>query len=86
MFCSYILKSLKDGGYYYGHTKDLQLRLQKHNGGKVRSTKSRIPLIVHYFESFETKSEAYKQEIFWKSAEGKIYLRGKKVIGDGRSV
>lgn len=79
-FYTYILKSLKDGSYYYGHTKDLDNRLQKHNSGKVRSTKSRLPFLIHYHEIFETKSEAYLQEQFFKSAMGKIYLRAKGVI------
>jgi putative endonuclease len=73
-FYTYILKSNKDDGYYYGHTKDLENRLQKHNSGKVRSTKSRVPFTLHYHEIFETKSEAYRQEMFFKSADGKKYL------------
>ena len=79
-FYTYILKSLKDGGYYYGHTKDLDNRLQKHNTGKVRSTKSRRPFLLHYHEIFETKSEAYLQEQFFKSAEGKAYLKDKGLM------
>ena len=79
-FYTYILKSIKDDGYYYGHTKDLANRLQKHNSGKVRSTKSRVPFILHYYEEFESKSAAYRQEIFFKSAEGKKYLRHKELI------
>jgi predicted GIY-YIG superfamily endonuclease len=33
-FYTYILKSLKDDGYYYGHTSDIENRLLKHNGKK----------------------------------------------------
>jgi putative endonuclease len=79
-FYTYIIKSLKDNGYYYGHTKDLSNRLQKHNAGKVRSTKSRIPFILLYHETFDTKSAAYLQELFFKSQEGKKYLHGKGII------
>jgi putative endonuclease len=79
-FYTYILKSVKDNGYYYGHTKDLVNRLQKHNTGKVRSTKSRLPLLLHYHEVFETKSAAYKQELFFKSAEGKKYIKGRGLL------
>ena len=43
MFYSYILRSLKDGKYYYGSAEDLDLRLAKHNKGDVRSTKGRRP-------------------------------------------
>ncbi len=80
MFYTYVLKSLKDNGYYYGHSKDIQARLHKHNIGKVRSTKSRTPLIIHYTETFKTKSEAYRQEMFFKTEKGKIYLREKEVL------
>jgi putative endonuclease len=79
-FYTYILKSSKDDGYYYGHTSDIDNRLIKHNGKKVRSTKSRTPFVLHYFEIFQTKSEAYLQEQFFKSAEGKTYLREKGII------
>ncbi|MBL0146379.1 MAG: GIY-YIG nuclease family protein [Chitinophagaceae bacterium] len=79
-YYTYILKSCIDGGYYYGHTKDTNNRLQKHNSGKVRSTKSRKPFVLHYVEEFETKSEAYLQEMFFKSAEGKNYLRQRQII------
>ncbi len=79
-FDTYILKSLKDGDYYYGHTKDLDNRMQKHNSGKMQSTKLRMPFLLYYHEVFETKSEAYLQEQFFKSAEGKIYLREKGII------
>jgi putative endonuclease len=80
MYYTYILKSLKDCGYYYGHTSDIETRLQTHNKKKVRSTKSRTPFILHYYEQFQTKSEAYRQEIFFKSAAGKIYLKEKSII------
>ena len=39
MYYSYILRSLKDGRYYYGSAEDVDKRLIKHNSGQVRSTK-----------------------------------------------
>jgi putative endonuclease len=54
-FYTYILKSLKDNGYYYGHTSDIDGRLIKHNSKKVRSTKSRTPFVVHYLETFSNE-------------------------------
>ncbi|MES1214613.1 MAG: GIY-YIG nuclease family protein [Bacteroidota bacterium] len=74
MFFAYILKSAKDDGYYFGHTSNLKERLERHNGGKVKSTKARRPFTVHYFEKFSTKSEAYKREMFFKSFEGRKWL------------
>ena len=80
MFCTYILKSLKDGKHYYGHTADLDVRLKEHNNGKVRSTKGRRPFILDYFETFSTKQEAAKRELFFKSIDGYRYLKQQGII------
>ena len=80
MYFTYILKSLKDGKFYYGHTANLDLRLKEHNGGKVKATRGRRPFIIHYYEEFETKSEAVKRELFFKSIDGYIFLKNQKII------
>ena len=76
----YILKSIKDGGYYYGHCENIQKRLHAHNAGKVRSTKGRRPFIIHYTEAFPTKSEAARRERFFKTVNGYNYLRQSGII------
>jgi len=58
---------MKDGKYYYGHTANVELRLNQHNRKKVKSTRSRVPFVLHYCEALETKSEAAKRELFFKS-------------------
>ena len=80
MYYTYILLSLKDNRYYFGHTSSLQERLIKHNKGGVKSTKNRIPFIIHYYEEFETKSEAFLRESFFKSFEGRKWLFEKNII------
>lgn len=62
MYFVYVLKSIKDGTYYYGSTSNLKTRLQQHNKGKVRYTKGHLPYQLHYFEEYETKSEAVQRE------------------------
>jgi len=79
-FHVYILKSEMDGSHYYGHSADLMKRLANHNSGKVRSTKSKRPWIVHYTETYNTKSEANKRELFFKSINGYNFLKEKKII------
>jgi putative endonuclease len=64
MFYTYILKSIKDRSYYYGSTNNLNNRLLKHNSGKVRYTKGYLPYKIHYYETYETRSEAMKRERF----------------------
>ncbi len=44
----YVLRSIKDGQFYVGLTRDLRARLQTHNKGLVASTKRRVPLELIY--------------------------------------
>ena len=80
MFYAYILKSLKDGGFYYGSTNDLVERLNNHNLGKVKYTKDHKPYVLHYKESFETRKEAMTREKFFKSIDGYIWLKSQGII------
>ncbi len=70
MYYTYILKSLKDGKRYIGHTKDLGVRLQFHNNGLNPSTKNRRPLVLFCFKSFASKKEADNYERYLKSLKG----------------
>ena len=80
MYFTYILKSLKDLKYYYGHTADLEARIKQHNAGKVRSTKSRRPFVLHYSEEYHNKTDAFRRELFFKSIDGYNYLRIQQII------
>ena len=66
----YILKSLKDGKYYIGSTADVAARLNFHNAGWQRSTKSRIPFILIYQEALRDKAAALKREKQIKNYKG----------------
>ena len=39
-----------------------------------------IPFRIHYYEVFETKSEAFKTEVFFKSFDGRNWLLEKNII------
>ena len=80
MFFAYILKSLKDGRYYYGSTENIVNRVIYHNKRKVKSTKNRTPLILHYSEEYKTRMEAVGRERFFKSIDGYLWLKSKKII------
>jgi putative endonuclease len=80
MAIAYILKSVKDGKYYYGSTEDLETRLKAHNAGKVKSTKGRRPLVLHFKEEFPTKREARQRELFFKSIAGYSWLKAKEIL------
>jgi len=80
IYYTYILKSTISNRYYYGHSATPQQRLKSHNQGKVRSTKGYRPWDLFYTEEFQTKSEAAKRELFFKSIDGYNFLRDKKII------
>ena len=71
----YVLQSEKDRGFYVGMTKDLKRRLQKHNHGQVKSTKSRIPLSLVHTEAANDRISARIREKYWKSGVGRETLK-----------
>lgn len=76
MFYIYILKSLSDKKYYIGQTNNLSDRIKRHNEGRVKSTKNRIPFELIYFEEYKTRSESIKREKYLKSLKcGNEFLR-----------
>ena len=62
MYYVYILESEKNNKHYIGQTEDLESRLERHNAGRVNSTKSARPWKLKYWKDFETRGEAYKIE------------------------
>lgn len=55
--------SCADGSLYTGWTNDLAKRLDNHQAGKgAKYTRSRLPVMLVYHETYETKSEARKRE------------------------
>ncbi len=70
---TYIVKC-SDETLYTGWTTDLDKRIKTHNSGKgAKYTRSRGPVELVYFETFETKQEAMSRE--W---EIKQYTRKQK--------
>ena len=80
MYYAYILKSEKDGRYYYGSTDNIERRLAEHNSGKVKATKHRCPFKLQYYELYNTRSEAFRREHFFKSIDGYNWLKSKSLI------
>lgn len=59
---TYLLRCA-DGTYYCGWTNDLDKRVAVHNSGKgAKYTKTRRPVELVYYETFETKQEAMSRE------------------------
>ncbi|MBU1015322.1 GIY-YIG nuclease family protein [Patescibacteria group bacterium] len=62
MFYVYILKSKRDHKLYVGSTNDLRRRFAEHNKGQVRSTKSRAPFELRYYEAYFSEEDARHRE------------------------
>jgi putative endonuclease len=71
----YILESQKDGNWYTGYTEDLQSRFERHQAGKVKSTKHRRPLKLIYFEGCKSQDDAIRREKYLKTHYGKMFLK-----------
>lgn len=70
MYFVYILKSKLNNRYYIGHASNLDVRIERHNKGYVKSTKAYKPWELVYKEGYETKNDAYKREMQIKSYKG----------------
>ena len=62
MNCAYLLRC-RDGSLSAGWTNDLAARVKAHNAGVgAKYTRSRRPVELVYYESFETREEAMSRE------------------------
>ena len=83
-FQLYFIESMVKDFVYTGITSDINKRLIKHNNGSTISTKKYKPYRVIYLEQFESKTEALKRELYFKSPKG--YLEKKRIIENYRGV
>ncbi|OHA64246.1 MAG: hypothetical protein A2667_01395 [Candidatus Wildermuthbacteria bacterium RIFCSPHIGHO2_01_FULL_47_27] len=73
MFYCYILLSSKSHIFYFGSAKDLKKRMELHNHGEVKSTKSHIPWNLIWYGAFLTEKEARDFELYLKTGSGKSF-------------
>ena len=86
MYYVYVLYSFRFDRIYIGHTNNLRLRLERHNSGKVKSTKAYIPWELVHYEKFATRLEAMKREKELKSHKGRDYIRKNLLNGRVRQL
>ena len=77
MFYVYVLQSERDQKFYVGYTRDLKLRVEQHNKGKVKSTKDPRPLSLIYYEACLDQRNAIKREKYLKTHFGKMFIRNR---------
>ncbi len=70
----YILRSETTERHYVGHTKDLEDRLRRHNGGRTEANKGRGPWHLVYHEEFSARSEAVARERAIKARKSRGYI------------
>lgn len=75
MYYVYVLKSLKDGKLYIGHSNNLIKRFEKHNKGLVKATKNRRPWKLLYYEACNVLEDTIKREKSLKTGFGRAYLK-----------
>lgn len=59
----YLIKSKNNNWVYIGSTRNLKSRFGEHNSGKIKSTKSRKPFTLIYYEAYSNYTLARKREI-----------------------
>ena len=70
MYHVYILQSELTQKFYIGSTGNITDRMERHNNGRSKATKTGIPWKLVYSEEFTTRSEAIGREMeikSWKS-------------------
>jgi putative endonuclease len=77
----YVLLSLKDKQIYTGLSSNLKQRIEEHQKGQVKSTSSRKPLKLIYYEAYLSESDARRRELYLKNG-GKAKLALKQQITD----
>ena len=70
----YIIQSQTDESYYIGTSRDLTERIERHNQGLSKYTKSKRPWNLVYFEEHADRSDAMKREYAIKRRKSKEYL------------
>ncbi|MEO1023476.1 MAG: GIY-YIG nuclease family protein [Bacteroidota bacterium] len=71
----YIIYSSSKDRYYVGSTSvGVQLRVDRHNEGWTKSTRSGIPWELKYIKSFDVKTAALKYELFLKRQKSRPFL------------
>jgi len=71
IFYTYIIKSEKDGRFFYGQTSNLLRRLNQHNKGLEEATRSNRPWVLIAYQEFGTRAGAMSLERRLKALNSK---------------
>jgi len=72
-----VLQSDLDKKFYTGITQDLMKRIEEHNKGISKATKTRVPFKLVYYEFCLNHKDAMKRERYLKTTWGKRYINNR---------
>jgi putative endonuclease len=78
-FTVYILYSKSCKKFYTGQTQDLENRIEEHNQGETKSTKSCAPYSVVWSSEVETRGDAMKLETKIKKRGANRFLIDQRI-------
>jgi putative endonuclease len=70
----YVLRSVRDHGFYIGYTSNLRTRLQ-HSEGNSFATSYRGPWKLIYYEAYLEQADALGREKYLKSGAGRRFFQ-----------
>lgn len=73
-FYIYVLYNKVKNYIYIGYSENLKQRIEEHNSGYSKSTKSYLPLELVHYEAYKNKKDAKRRETYLKTNKGKTTL------------
>jgi len=71
----YVLRSVRDHGFYIGYSSNLLRRLRQRSEGNSQATSHRGPWKLIYYEAYLEQVDALGREKYLKSGAGRRFLR-----------
>lgn len=71
----YVLRSVRDHGFYIGYSSNLRRRLLEHAEGNSFATSYRGPWKLIYYEAYLEQADALGRERYLKSGAGRRFLK-----------
>jgi putative endonuclease len=71
----YVLRSVRDDGFYIGYSSNLRTRLRQHSEGNSFATSYRGPWKLIYYEAYLEQADALGRERYLKSGAGRRFLQ-----------
>jgi putative endonuclease len=71
----YVLRSVKDDGFYIGYSANLRKRFSEHARGSSFATSNRGPWKLIYYEAYLIQADALGRDRCLKSGAGRRFLK-----------